>query len=166
MVIDQTTAHERILFDKYQSFFERAKNATQKLLFPINLHLNASDASLLQDLLPEISIIGFEMEHFGQNDFIIHGIPADFAPGREIKIIEEVLEQYKMNAKTEQISPRENISKSMAWSNSIKWGKKLSIPEMQTLIEDLFASSNPYYGPRGNKTFTKFDLEEIDRRFV
>ena len=164
-MIDQQAAHERIMFERYLKLLDRNKNESQRQLFPQNLDLNAMDAQVLHQLLPEINNLGFDIQEFGKNSFVIHGFPADLLQGDEKKMIEELIEQYKMNLQITKLSKRENLAKSLAYSSSIKAGKKLSVEEMKTLIDELFACENAFNSPNGKFTFITLANDELEKRF-
>jgi len=69
--------------------------AVQKSLFPATIQLSAPDAVLLQSLLPELKVMGYEIESLADNSFIIQGVPSDILQGDEYNAIELLLEQYK-----------------------------------------------------------------------
>jgi DNA mismatch repair protein MutL len=165
ILIDQQAAHERILFERYLKMLSNQKHDSQRQLFPQSLDLNAMDAQILSEILPEINNLGFDIQEFGKNSFVIHGFPADILQGDERKMIEELIEQFKMNAGISKLSKRENLAKSIAYSSSIKAGKHLSIEEMKTLIDELFACENPYTAPNGKFTFITLTLDELQKRF-
>lgn len=165
ILIDQQAAHERIMFERYLKLLEKNRNESQRQLFPQNLDLNALDAQILLQILPEINNLGFDIQEFGKNSFVIHGFPADILQGDEKKLIEELIEQYKMNSQVTKLSKRESLAKSLAYSSSIKAGKKLSIEEMKTLIDELFACENAFNAPNGRLTFITISNDELDKRF-
>lgn len=165
ILIDQQAAHERIMFERYLKLLEKNRNESQRQLFPQNLDLNALDAQILLQILPEINNLGFDIQDFGKNSFVIHGFPADILQGDEKKMIEELIEQYKMNSQVTKLSKRESLAKSLAYSSSIKAGKKLSVEEMKTLIDELFACENAFNAPNGRLTFITIGNDELDKRF-
>ena len=165
ILIDQQAAHERIMFERYLKLLDRNKNESQRQLFPQNLDLSAMDAQILHQLLPEINNLGFDIQEFGKNSFVIHGFPADLLQGDEKKMIEELIEQYKMNLQITKLSKRKNLAKSLAYSSSIKAGKKLSVEEMKTLIDELFACENAFNAPNGKFTFITLSNDELEKRF-
>lgn len=165
ILIDQQAAHERIMFERYLKWLEKSKHDSQRQLFPQSLQLNAADAQILLQILPEINNLGFDIQEFGKNAFVIHGFPSDILQGDEKKMIEELIEQYKMNASVTKLSKRENLARSLAQSSSIKAGKTLSVEEMKTLIDELFACENPYTSPTGRFTFISFSNDELEKRF-
>jgi DNA mismatch repair protein MutL len=115
--------------------------------------------------LPEINALGFDVQEFGNNSFIVHAFPADIAIVNEKQIFEELIEQYKNNLSVSKLSKRENLAKSLACSTSIKRGQSLSKQEMKTLIDELFACEHPYTAPNGRHTFITLSFEELEKRF-
>lgn len=165
ILIDQQAAHERIMFERYLKLLEKNKNESQRQLFPQSLELNMMDAQILIQILPEINNLGFDIQEFGKNSFVIHGFPADILQGDEKKMIEELIEQFMMNSQVTKLSKRENLAKSLAYSSSIKAGKTLSVEEMKALIDELFACENAYTAPNGRFTFITISNDELEKRF-
>jgi DNA mismatch repair protein MutL len=81
LLVHQQLAHERILYEGYSAMAHNQQITTQKSLFPISLELVGADAVLLTELLPELQAIGYQIEPFGQNSFVIQGTPADVIAG-------------------------------------------------------------------------------------
>jgi DNA mismatch repair protein MutL len=141
------------------------KNASQQQLFPQNIELSAGDAVIMREILPEINALGFEISEFGSNSFVVHAYPADINYANETQIIEEFIEQFKNSSGLGKFSKRENVAKSLAYTAAIKYGKVLSVGEMQNLIDELFACENPFVAPTGRKTFIKYSLQDLDKEF-
>ena len=165
ILLDQQAAHERILFEKYLAALNEKQNFTQKELFPKTINLTPADADLMKNLLPQINMLGFDIQDFGNNAFVIHGIPADLKTGKdEQKIIERLLEQFKSNQELD-LNIQENIARSMARSAAIKKGQTLTQEEMRELVDKLFACEMPFTSPTGKKCFVTFELEELAKKF-
>ena len=79
-------------------------------------------------------------------------------------MVEELIEQFKMNAGISRLNKRENLAKSLAASSAIKAGKQLSVEEMKTLIDELFACENAQHAPNGRHTFITISLDELMKR--
>ncbi len=165
IIIDQQAAHERILFERFSDALVHNKRYTQKQLFPATIRLNAEDTVLLADILPAVNALGFDIQHFGDNDFVVHGLPADMESVNEKEIIEGLLEQYKEAREQLHLDTRELLARAMARQLSIKKGKKLAPTEMRSLIDELFACREYLSAPNGNRTFIKYSLEEVQRQF-
>lgn len=164
-IIDQQAAHERILYEKYLRMMEGAATVTQRKLFPQTIHISQSNALTLKDLLPEIQQMGFDIEEFGGNSFIVHGIPADFRQeAKEQEMIEQLIVQYHQNLSLD-LGFNENIARSLAIGAAIKKGQYLNVEEMQMLIDELFACEMPLVSPRGKKCFLTFELSDLEKMF-
>ncbi len=165
LLINQHEAHQRILYEKYLENMNSEASPSQHQLFPTTMKLSAADAEILKDMLPDLKRLGFELEDFGNNDFIINGIPSDMAGKQnEVKVIEGLLEQYKLNVNLD-LNTNERLAKSLAKSTAIKNGKKMSVEEMESLIEQLFLCQIPYKSPSGKNCFLTFELDDLNKRF-
>jgi DNA mismatch repair protein MutL len=165
MVIHQQNAHERILYERFTEAMKGKPIAIQRSLFPAAIELSAADSVLLNELLPDLNILGYDVEPFGNNSFVIQGSPADVPDGNEKDSLEKILEQYKHFNMDMTFSKREKLLRSMAWQQSIKAGTYLSQKEMKTLIEDLFNCNINNTTPTGKPVFLEFKKEELDKMF-
>lgn len=165
LLIHQQNAHERILYERFNRALEGKPIATQQSLFPATLELTATDTVLLNELVPDLNYLGYHLEHFGKNTFVIQGTPADVLQGNEKAAIEKMLEQYKHFSSDLKYSKREKLLRSMAWQQAIKAGTSLTEKEMTLLVEDLFNCAAPNITPNGKPTYSEFNKQELDRMF-
>jgi len=165
IIIDQQSAHERILYERILDNFERNKTSSQQELFPKTIELSTTDFTLMKELQSELYLLGFEINEFGKNTFVIHGVPADTLETDSVALLEQLLENYKLNLQELKLERRENLARSIARSTSIKSGKVLTQEEMNLIIDELFACRLPYSSPNGKPTITTFSSEELDKRF-
>src|SRR5690606_6781713 len=133
LMIHQQNAHERILYERFRAAVSHQPIATQQSLFPVTLELSPADAVLLEELLPDLSSLGYQVSAFGKNTFIVQGVPADVVSGNEKKVLENLLEQYKHFSAELKFDRREKLFRSLALQQSIRAGVELSRKEMQTL---------------------------------
>lgn len=165
MLVHQQHAHERILYEKYIAQSHSTQPTVQKILFPVTIELATPDAILLEDLLPDIIALGYQIEPFGNNTFIIQGTPADVIQGNEKNSIELLLEQFKHFSTDIKYSKREKLIRCISRQQAIKTGTALSQNEMQTLLEHLFQCTTPNVTPSGNPTYIEFKEDYLDRMF-
>jgi DNA mismatch repair protein MutL len=165
LLVHQQLAHERILYEGYSSVVHNQQTTTQKSLFPVSLELVGSDAVLLTDLLPELQAIGYQIEPFGQNSFVIQGTPADVIAGDEKHAVEMLIEQFKHFSSDVKYSKREKLIRCMAKQQSIKSGKQLDQKEMTHLITSLFACSTPNISPNGSPTYLEYKEDYLHSMF-
>ena len=164
IIIHQQLAHERILYEKFQKASAHP-HATQKSLFPVVLELSVSDAILLEEIIEDLALIGYEIEAFGQNSFIIQGIPADVNAGNEKNAIELLLEQFKHFSGEVKFSKREKLIRCMARQMAIKAGQALTQKEMHTLIEGLGECDIPNSTASGAPTYVEFKEDYLNGLF-
>lgn len=165
ILLHQQLAHERVLYETLGKAIHGRHIATQKNLFPATLQLAPADAVLLEDLLPELQAIGYNIEPFGKDAFVIQGTPADVIQGNEKNAIELLLEQFKHFTSDVKFSKREKLVRCMARQQSVKPGRNLSQKEMETLVEQLFACETPNLTPTGSPTYVEFKQDYLERLF-
>jgi DNA mismatch repair protein MutL len=167
LLIDQRAAYERILFEKYLQHLQKRNGASQTLLFPKTIKLTLADFHLVLEIQDEIRNLGFVLSVIGHDEFIVNGIPTDCPDENEQQLIEGLLEQFKYNEAHLHLDKTENIARSMARRSAGRFGNhKLATLEINNLVEQLFASSNPNYTPSGETTMRILGLEEISGLFL
>ncbi len=165
LLIHQQNAHERILYERFLQATQDKPIPTQQSLFPIKIELSAADAVLLHEILPTLLQLGYILEPFGNNTYIIQGTPAGIDTGSEKNNIENILEQYKHFSTELKFSTKEKLIRSMALQQSIKGGISLTHAEIKLLIEDLFNCAIPNTTPNGKPTYLEFKKDELNKMF-
>ena len=163
MVIDQKRAHERILYERLMQVIENHEVASQQQLFPETFELNASDATLLTSILPELRALGFDVRDFGKNSFIVNGTPGVLHTSSPVEIIESLLEEFKNSPVNLQEKARETVAISLAQASSIQYGQALKPTEISELIDNLFACKTPNFSPKGKKILSIMPLEDFEK---
>ena len=161
IVIDQNLAHSRILFEKYLKELENHGGVSQQELFPQALSLNVNDASLLKEMLPELGALGFVLEQANPTTFMINGTPSDAAGCDAVALLEQILDNYKLNRTDLQIDRKLNLAKTMAKQLAIKAQTKLNEKEMQNIVDELFACNVAEIAPNGKKIFVIINMEDL-----
>jgi len=165
ILINQQAAHERIIYERLQEAAKGKAVATQRSMFPVTIELAPADTVLLEELMNDLQQLGYMIEPFGKNTFVIQGTPADVTQGNEKQVIDSLLEQYKHFSNDLKFSKREKLVRSLAWQQSIKAGRQLSEKEMEGLVEDLFKCKQPNSSPNGNPTYLEFKKEQLEKMF-
>ncbi|HEU5167042.1 MAG TPA: DNA mismatch repair endonuclease MutL, partial [Chitinophagaceae bacterium] len=165
ILINQQAAHERVIYERLQEAAKGKAVATQRSMFPVTIELAPADTVLLEDLMSDLQQLGYMIEPFGKNTFVIQGTPADVTQGNEKQVIDSFLEQFKHFSNDLKFSKREKLIRSLAWQQSIKAGRQLSEKEMEGLLEDLFKCKQPNSSPNGNPTYLEFKKEQLEKMF-
>ncbi len=165
LLINQQAAHERVLYEQFKSSSKDKPVAMQRSMFPVTIELSPSDAVLMQELSGDLQELGYAIEVFGKNSFVIQGTPSGLEAGQEKQVIDSLLEQYKNFSAELKFSKKEKLIRSLAKQRSVKTGTQLTEKEMQQLVQDLFACELPNITPNGNPTYLEFKKEQLDKMF-
>ena len=165
LLVHQQNAHERILYERFLKAVDGKPIATQRSLFPATMELTAADFVLLNELITDLQYLGYHLEPFGKNTFVVQGTPADVIQGNEKAAIEKMLEQYKHFSTDLKYSKREKLFRSLALQQAIKAGTALSQKEMTVLVEELSICNAPNVTPNGKPTYSEFKKAELDKMF-
>ncbi len=165
LLVNQQSAHERVLYEQMKKATDGKPITMQRSMFPLTLELTPSDAVLLNELLQDLSLLGYLIEPFGNNSFVVQGTPADLEDGNEKQLIDFTLEQYKHFNSDIKISNREKLIRSLARQRATKSGTRLTEREMRQLLNDLFNCDVYNTAPDGNPTYLEFKQEQIEKMF-
>ena len=165
LLIHQQAAHERVIYEQLKAASKDKPVATQRSMFPVTLEMAPADAAILEEIMTDLQQLGFTIEPFGKNTFVIQGTPADVEQGNEKHIIDILLEQYKHFSNEVKFSKREKLVRSLARQQAIKTGTRLTEREMRKLVNDLFACEQSNVSPDGNPTYLEFKQEQLEKMF-
>ena len=165
MIVDQHVAHERVLYEKALHTLSNNLPFSQQLLFPCSVPLSPGDIALVRSLLVDLEPLGFALRFFGKDTVIIDAVPHDVRPGSESRILMELVHQAREFDRMGVADARDMVAKTFACKAAIKAGDRLTGPEMNGLIDQLFATQMPYVCPHGRPIVIKIALDELDRRF-
>lgn len=165
MIIDQHVAHERILYEMAKKQLTQNFPLFQQLLFPKVVSTDPARVMLVKEIQDYLQRLGFIVKVISRTDLVVEAIPSQVKTGEEEKILLEILDQYIENREEKILDETENMAKSFSCKAAIKAGDRLSQEEMRRLIDELFATENPYVCPHGRPVVLKISLDEFDRRF-
>jgi len=164
IIVDQHQAHVRVLYERYLDNLSNKKELVQKQLFPITLTIAKDKIAMFEDLIPDLKSLGFLIQSFGGDTFIVQGIPAGFQENNLQAMMDGLMASYLANIKLD-LSRNENLARSMALSSAISKGKHMENEEMTHLIDELFACQLPYNSPTGKKCFITYELNDLEKLF-
>ena len=173
MVIDQHRADIRILFERYASAGSAEGGAaSQRLLFPETMQLSPSDSVTMEQILPELSSLGFDLSPLGGGTFAVNGIPAGLEGVESIALIRQILvdvaEHDAMTGSASQaidLTVSQSLHLSLARAAAIPYGQVLSNEEMENIVNSLFSCSNVNYTPDGKPILVILPQTDIDGLF-
>lgn len=165
-LIDQHAAQERVNYERYLNALRKKEVTTTYLLIPITIELSASDFLTLKENLPILIDMGFELEEFGVNTFIVKAHPTwilqDYEEESIRKIIDLVID---IKDKFDPIKFNDHLAATLACKMSIKANMRISHEAQQELLNELVMCDNPYNCPHGRPTIIKFSIYDLERMF-
>lgn len=167
LIVDQHSAHERILYQRLMDALEAGGQHAQRLLFPLTLRLTPAEVACIMDLSGILSRVGFEVEGFGGDTVIVHAVPNPhpwFDAERAFREMAWELTHGSDLVRSAR-NQHERIAMTFACKSAIKAGQRLSDAEMQQLFDQLFATELPYHDVHGRPTVVRLSAAELARRF-
>jgi len=167
LIVDQHSAHERVLYEEIMRRFEQGGGTSQALLFPHTLRLSPAESVAAEELSGLLARLGFELAPFGDRTFILSASPQPHPRFDAQRCLRDMLHELTegsplVNSARNQ---HERIARSMACKGAIKAGQSLGMEEMRELFDRLFATELPGHDVHGRPTILRLTLDEIDRRF-
>jgi DNA mismatch repair protein MutL len=168
VLIDQHNSHERILYNQAQQALAAAGGGggvpTQQLLFPAHLDLTPGQVQAWQTHANQLQAMGFTIEPFGGQSILVQGIPASLKNWNEGGLLLDILDDLAWDDKPSQENQVDLLA-SFACHGAVRAGEPLTVPEMQTLVDQLFATDTPLSCPHGRPTLIQYSLAELEKRF-
>lgn len=170
IIIDQHAASERILYELYQEQLSLNRVPVQALLEPIIVELTPPQREIVERNLSLFARLGFDIEHFGGNSYVVKAVPAVLSSNIDESVIYEIVNSIVENE--DKIISNANYSEKVAeiithvaCSRAIKAKDKLTIDEMRELIEKLQSCKSPYSCAHGRPTTFKLSIKELEYMF-
>ncbi len=165
MIIDQQRAHIRILYDQYMSQMENHKHVSQRMLFPDMVHFSPSEVPVLEEIMDELTSLGFDLSSLGGGTYSINGTPAGIEGlNPEMLVTNMVQAAIEKGCKVKE-EVQSLLALSLAKAAAIVPGQVLTNEEMNSLVDGLFAVATPNYTPDGKTVLTVVQEDELEKMF-
>ena len=164
-LIDQHAAHERILYEKMLDAEANGTIVSQALLEPAVVQLPPWQASALEENMPILKHLGFEIEEFGPSAFRVIAMPALFEKGSPADAIAAVVEDIENDNVPMQSLTSERIASYVCKRMAVKAGQTLTEEEQRTLIRDLEQCRSPRTCPHGRPTMIHLSIDLLEKQF-
>lgn len=164
-LVHQYRAHARVLFEAFEESVMDSDRPVQQLLFPHQLNLSNQDAALLSTAMEPLNHIGFEIAPFGQNDFIIQGIPAACPNLNVENCMAGFIDDLRENKPGGAVQLQQQVIRSMAQQAAIRSGQQMKAQEMIALFQALMQCKMPQVDLNGKQTFVLLNTGNLDKLF-
>lgn len=164
-LIDQHAAHERILYEQWMEQHGKKETPAQYTLEAQTVVFSPTDARLLEGNLEALRVVGFELEPFGPNTFVVRSVPASLANSHPEEVLYSILPDLDSGGRPGQNILEDRLVKRICKQAAIKAGQILSQDEMQTLIRQLERCQSPHTCPHGRPTMLHMTSDQLAREF-
>lgn len=167
LIIDQHSAHERVLFQRLMGAFREGGETGQRLLFPMKLRLAPAEIRQLSEVKGLLARAGFEVEEFGGDTVLLQSVPNPHPYFDAERCFREMIRELTEGSPLVRSANNqyERIAMTFACKGAIKAGQALSQQEISELFDALFATELPYHDVHGRPTIVRLSKTELERKF-
>jgi len=165
LIVDQHSAHERVLYERTMRALESGTQAAQQLLFPLTVEFTPAELDAIEAHAELLAKLGYELEPFGGRTIAVHAVPAPHARFDAERCLRDVVADLAGARFGGLANPLERFASTFACRAAIKAGQALTEREMQELVDRLFAAELPAHDVHGRPTIVQLPLGELERRF-
>jgi DNA mismatch repair protein MutL len=165
VLIDQHSAHERVLYEQFMATLTSGASSSQRLLFPLTLHLGPAEAEAFESHRAAFETLGFEIEGFGGHTLIVRSVPMPHPRFEPERCLRETLDALTGDRFAAAAQRHERLAATVACKAAIKAGDQLSGGEMRALFIALRDTTLPAHDVHGRSTVVQLSWDEIERRF-
>jgi len=165
VLIDQHSAHERVLFERFMATFEGGESPSQRLLFPLTITLTPAEADAVEAHREALQLLGYELGEFGGQTVIVHAVPNPHPRFDAERCLRDSVAALAGDRPAASASRHQHLAATVACKAAIKAGDVMSPQEMRALFVDLRECTLPAHDVHGRQTIVRLSWDEIERRF-
>ncbi len=165
LLINQHRAHVAVLYHQFMSQMVQIHGTMQQLLFPEVLELQADEMIVMQQLLPDLKAIGFDIEQLSPNSFSIQGVPALLTDQSPLPVLQQIMHQVREREANTQQEWREQIVLSLAETAAIPYGRTMTVEESREIVKQLLQLDQYLRTPDGKTIMSLLTDDDINKRF-
>lgn len=165
VLIDQHSAHERVLYERFMQALEGGQASSQRLLFPLTMHLGPAEAEAFEEHRALFHQLGYEAEAFGGNSIMVQAVPAPHPRFDAERCLRDSLAALTGDREASAIAKHERLAATVACKAAVKAGDLLAPEEMRALYIALARTTLPAHDVHGRATILQLGWDELDRRF-
>jgi DNA mismatch repair protein MutL len=165
VLIDQHSAHERVLYERFMSMLERGEAPSQRLLFPLTLHLTPAEGDAFEAHRELLGRLGFEVDGFGGHTLLVNAVPMPHPRFDAERCLRETLAALTGDRESAAHARHERLAATVACKAAVKAGDELSQGEMRALFIALSDTRLPAHDVHGRSTIVQLSWPELERRF-
>ncbi len=166
MVIDQSRAHQRVLYEQFLKNITINEAVSQQLLFPLSLSFSSSDIDVLKEIKESLNAIGFVFSKVDNGEVNITGVPLMVAESEVGIVLDQLISDFQLEITEESFSQTDLLAKTLAKTLAVKTGEFLNNASQQALVNDLFACKETRVSPFNKPVYVTITENDIDKKFI
>lgn len=166
VIINQSRAHQRVLYENFLKNITIKEAVSQQLLFPLSLSFSSSEVEILKEIRENLCAVGFVFGTIGGDAVEIKGVPVVVTESEVQMVMEQLIADYQMEVAVDSFSQSDMLAKTLAKTLSVKTGEVLDEHSQTTLVNDLFACKETTLSPFNKRTFITITENDLDRKFI
>jgi DNA mismatch repair protein MutL len=166
IVIDQSRAHQRVLYEKFLKNITIQEAVSQQLLFPLSLSFSPSDITILEDIKESLTTIGFVFGTMNSETVEVKGVPVQVLESEVGMVLDQLISDFQMEVDENSFSQSDILAKTLAKTLSVKTGEILEEASQTALVNDLFACKEAMVSPFNKPVYITITENDIDKKFI
>ena len=166
MVIDQSRAHQRVLYEQFLKNITVNEAVSQQLLFPLSLSFSKTDVDVLKEIKESLTTIGFVFSKVDGEEVKITGVPLMVAESEVGIVLDQLISDFQLEITEDSFSQTDVLAKTLAKTLAVKTGEVLNNTSQQALVNNLFACKETRVSPFNKPVFVTITENDIDKKFI
>lgn len=166
VIINQSRAHQRILYEGFLKDITIKEATSQQLLFPLELSFTPAEIQIIKEIKDSLNAVGFIFEGIGADGVEIKGVPVMVSESEVQMVMEQLISDFQMELPGDSFSQSDMLAKTLAKALSVKTGELLDEVSQNALVNDLFACKEAALSPFNKPTYITLTENDIDRKFI
>ena len=166
VVIDQSRAHQRVLYEQFLKNITVNQAISQQLLFPLQLSFSNADIAILKEIKESLTSIGFVFSNINKEEVRITGVPPLISESEVGMVLDQLISDFQMQITEDSFSQTDVLAKTLAKTLSVKTGEVLNNASQLALVNDLFACKESRWSPFNKPVYVTITESDIDKKFI
>ena len=166
VIINQSRAHQRILYENFLKNITIKEAVSQQLLFPISLSFSLGEIEILKEIRENLCAVGFVFGNIDADTVEVKGVPVVVTESEVQMVMEQLIADYQMEAAVDSFSQSDMLAKTLAKTLSVKTGEVLDEKSQTVLVNNLFACKETTLSPFNKRTYVTITENDLDRKFI
>lgn len=165
IIIDQSRAHQRVLYENFLKNITIKQAVSQQLLFPLSLSFSKSDVLIIKEIKDNLTTLGFAFDAVDDEHIAISGLPLLLPESEVGMVLDQLISDFQMDIAGDSFSQSDIVSKTLSKTLAVKTGEQLDSESQLALVNNLFACKEYKISPFNKPIYITITGDDIDKKF-